>query len=151
MVNLVLKRLVKTGYVQIGLLQNRKMRYFLTPQGIAAKSRRAYEYLTRTIRVYETYREGINKIIQEQIQKGCNRFAIYGDGDLVDLVKVVLGERNGTVRYRVCSPTEAVKPLSGEIPLICYLPGKEPIDGISILEAIINPTNEKSDKGGVHA
>jgi DNA-binding MarR family transcriptional regulator len=137
MVNLVLKRLVKTGYIQIGMLNKRKMRYFLTPQGIAEKSRRAFDYLTRTIRIYETYREGINKIIQNEIQQGHNKFVIYGEGDIVDLIKVVLAERNGTVHYRVCQPTEDIQPAADETPLICYLPDKAPLLGISILETIL--------------
>jgi len=137
LVNLVLKRLVSTGYIQIVNLDHRKMRYFLTPQGIAAKYRRAHEYLSRTLHVYQTYRQGINKIIQEQIHKGRNKFVIYGEGDIVDLVKLVLGERNGTVHYRVCPPSEEVLHQVDEIPLICYLPDKAPLQGISILESIL--------------
>jgi DNA-binding MarR family transcriptional regulator len=142
MVNLVLKRLVGTGYIQIQNLKNRKMRYFLTPAGIAAKYRRAQDYLTRTIRVYETYRQGINKIIQEQIGLGRTQFVIYGKGDIVDLVKLVLSEKNGAVQYRVCPPSEEVKPGPGEVPLICYLPDKAPLLGISILETILNAPSE---------
>ena len=138
MVNLVLKRLVKTGYVQIGLLDNRKMRYFLTPQGIAAKSRRAYEYLSRTIRVYETYRSGINQIIEDQLKKGHRKFVIYGDGDIVDLVKMVLNQRNGTIQYRVCPPKQKLILQANETPLNCTLSDKTPIDGISILETILS-------------
>jgi DNA-binding MarR family transcriptional regulator len=138
MVNLILKRLVGTGYIQIQNLHKRKMQYFLTPQGLAAKTRRAYEYLTRTIRVYETYRQGISKIIQEQISKGRCKFAIYGEGDIVDLIKVVMGETHGAISYRVCSPREEIQTHADEVPLICFLPDKAPLLGISILETILN-------------
>jgi DNA-binding MarR family transcriptional regulator len=151
MVNLVLKRLVKTGYIQIGMLDRRKMRYFLTPQGLAAKYHRAHDYLSRTIRVYEAYREGINKIIQEQIQNGHTRFVIYGEGDLVDLVKVVLRERDGKVSFRVCAPSNEMMHASDEVPLLCYLPDKNPLHGISVLETILNQSTEKQLKGGLHA
>jgi DNA-binding MarR family transcriptional regulator len=137
MVNLVLKRLVTTGYIQIQNLEKRKMRYFLTPAGLAAKYRRAHEYLTRTIRVYETYRLGISKIINEQVARGHRKFVIYGEGDIVDLVKVVIGEKNGEIGYRVCPPSEDVQHGEDEVPLICYLPDKTPMFGISILETIL--------------
>ena len=137
MVNLVLKRLVGTGYIQIHNLERRKMRYFLTPAGIAAKYRRAQEYLSRTLRVYGTYRQGLNKIIEEQMHKGRSKFVIHGEGDIVDLVKLVLGERNGAVTYRICPPSAALEHESDEVPLVCYLPDKAPIIGISVLETIL--------------
>jgi DNA-binding MarR family transcriptional regulator len=152
LVNLVLKRLVGTGYIQIQNLNKRKMRYFITPAGISATYQRAHDYLSRTIRIYETYRRGINRIIQEQIEKGRTRFAIYGEGDIVDLIKLVLAERNGTVHYRTCSPADPVVPQGDEVPLICYLPDKAPIIGISVLETLLmHPDLNRTPEPGVRS
>jgi hypothetical protein len=137
MVNLVLKRLVGTGYIQMQNLRPRKMRYLLTARGIAAQYHRAQHYLNRTIRIYDTYRQGINKIVQEQLDLGRRRFVILGEGDIVDLVKLVLNERNGTVSYRVCPPNQPVNAAADEVPLICHLPDKAPVLGISVLERIL--------------
>ena len=144
MVNLILKRLVGTGYIQIQNLHHRKMRYFLTPQGIAAKSRRAIDYLNRTIRVYETYRQGIARILDEQISKGNMKFVVYGEGDIIDLVKLVLSQYKDAVSYRFCAISASVDHQPDETVLICSLADNEPLHGISILEGILsNCENER--------
>jgi DNA-binding MarR family transcriptional regulator len=140
MVNLVLKRLVGTGYVQIQLLDKHKVRYLLTPAGIAAKYRRAHEYLSRTVRIYEIYRQAINRIINEQLDKGFHKFVIYGEGDIIGLMKLVLSEQVVPVEYRICAPSAEVRTLEDEIPLICYLPHKSPLVGISVLESVLGAT-----------
>jgi DNA-binding MarR family transcriptional regulator len=137
MVNLILKRLVLTGYIQIQNLNRRKIRYFLTPQGLAAKYRRAHDYLSRTIRVYEAYRQGIKKIIEEQIHRGRTKFVIYGEGEIVDLVKVGIGDHSHAITYRVCATYEESVPHADEVILDCRIGKSTNPRGISILEEIL--------------
>lgn len=47
-VNLVLKKLVKSGWVKISRLQSNSVKYFLTPAGLANKIERTYRYVIRT-------------------------------------------------------------------------------------------------------
>ena len=47
-INLVLKRMVKVGWLKIERMQPNSVKYLLTPSGIANKIERTYGYLVRT-------------------------------------------------------------------------------------------------------
>jgi DNA-binding MarR family transcriptional regulator len=49
MVNIILSKLIKRGVVGIKNMNRKKVYYFLTPKGLAMKSRQTYRYVMRTI------------------------------------------------------------------------------------------------------
>src|SRR3972149_8122652 len=54
--NWYLKRLVAKGHVKVKQLQRRRLRYIITPQGIAERSRLAVSYLEVSMRLYRDTR-----------------------------------------------------------------------------------------------
>ncbi|MBW2638336.1 MAG: winged helix-turn-helix transcriptional regulator [Deltaproteobacteria bacterium] len=44
LVNLYIKRLARKGYIKITGMNRRRLKYFLTPSGIAQKTRLTYEF-----------------------------------------------------------------------------------------------------------
>ena len=58
-VNLVLKRMVKVGWLKIERMQPNSVKYFLTPSGIANKIERTYAYLVRTYNEIERLQKRI--------------------------------------------------------------------------------------------
>ena len=149
MVNLVVRRLAHTGYIKVASLDRRKMSYLLTPKGLAEKSRRSYNYFLRTIRIYERYREQIDQLIEEQIRQGHHRFAVYGEGDFADMVKVILQSKRDAVQFETYLPPRMPPSLENCIVLNCCLEGNKPLAGISILENILG-SHEQIPQGELH-
>jgi DNA-binding MarR family transcriptional regulator len=138
MVNLILRRLAKTGYIKVANLDRSRISYLLTPKAIAEKSRQSYTYLVRTIRIYEQYRERISSLLEEQLRAGVKQFAIHGEGDLADMVKVLLHGRGQDILIRHLPPSKQPVAKDGEVILHCSLNGDGPVAGISILEELLN-------------
>ncbi len=141
MVNLILQRLAKTGYLKMVNLSKRKIRYLLTPKGIAEKTNRSYDYFHRTLKVYLQYRERIEDLIEEQRGQRVTQFVIVGKGDLADLVHQVLRSMKEQVRFRIDTNDRPTIQRPQEVILNCGQPNGKPIQGISILETLLNPEN----------
>lgn len=103
LVNLILKRFIKTGYVQVTRLNKRKVEYLLTPQGFLETARRTYTYATTTIRNYNALQARITFLVQELCDGGYAYFSIHGDGEMRQLVEQVfrqsLTERSVTLGH----------------------------------------------------
>jgi DNA-binding MarR family transcriptional regulator len=85
MVNLVLRRLAKTGFIRVSALNGQTMRYVLTPEGSAELTRRSYEYVLRVISSFGALRDGITGLVRERFERGDRHFLIYGHGDVADI------------------------------------------------------------------
>jgi hypothetical protein len=135
MVNLILRRLAKTGYIKVVTLNKRKMRYLLTSKGLSEKSNRSYDYVRRTIRVFQQYRDRVERIIDGQMESGARKFAVAGAGELADLVFIILRSKP-EVTFRPLHPA-GTDLTSGEVVLDCNQLNGKPVQGISILETVI--------------
>ena len=144
MVNLVLRRLVKTGAIKVVSLNGRTARYLLTPAGAAEKTRRAYEYLHRTVDTFRDLRVRIDKLIAQLHAEGAREFLIYGEGEVADIAELCLARTTlADLSYRRDSgeppadyvPTRAVLRCSMEPLGIGYV-------GVSVLERLVQGTGE---------
>jgi predicted transcriptional regulator len=146
MVNLILKRLAKTGYIKMVTLNKRKMRYLLTRKGLAEKSNKSYEYFLRTLNVYQNYHDRIERLINREIAQGRIQFLILGEGELSNLVHLILKSKGETVRFRVGANTLPSKN-NAEVVLNCNLVSGAPVEGISILEEILHAGHPAIQRG----
>lgn len=94
MTNIVLKRLVKKGYVKIRGLNRKKVQYILTPQGLIEKTKKSYRYLLKTINQFSLAKQKIQELVLNQYRKGKKEFLILGDGELADLTEIALKDLN---------------------------------------------------------
>ena len=108
MVNLVLARLVKTGAIKVVNLNGRTARYLLTPAGVAEKTRRAYEYLHRTVATFRDLRLRIDELIAELHAAGVREFIIHGEGEVADIAELCLA--------RTQLPAVSYRRQNGELP-----------------------------------
>lgn len=92
MVNIILKRLIKKGYIKIKQLDGKKVRYILTPQGFSEKINKSYNYLLKTINITKLLKERIKELILERYSKGLRKFVILGDGELSEITEIALVE-----------------------------------------------------------
>src|SRR3989338_10379731 len=87
LINVILKRFIKIGYIKVSHVNKRKMEYTLTPNGLQETARKNQEEATQTIRKYKTIQTMLAKLLQELHQSGYDYFSIHGDGELRDLIE----------------------------------------------------------------
>ena len=97
-VNFALQRLIKKGYVHARQLQRRRLRYIITPAGIALRSKLAVDSLQYSMRLYRETREQAKRLIHEARQKGCEAVAIEAAGDLAEIARLTCLELNMPVK-----------------------------------------------------
>ena len=56
-VNWYLKRLIHKGYVKATKMERRRLKYFVTPQGLAVKAHLTSQYMEASLRVYRELRQ----------------------------------------------------------------------------------------------
>ena len=83
--NLYLKRLVKKGYVKVVNIQKNRIRYLITPQGIAEKSRLTYEYMHYSLQLYRQACAVIRARFRALAEQGRKRLVFYGVGEAAEL------------------------------------------------------------------
>jgi DNA-binding MarR family transcriptional regulator len=88
--NLYMKRLVRKGFVKIGGVHPHRLRYLLTPQGIAEKSRLTYEYLQFSLWLYKHTRGELAAMLRQLVDAGFKRYALYGLGEPAELAYLTL-------------------------------------------------------------
>ena len=59
--NLYLKRLARKGFIKITSIPPRRVRYLLTPKGIAQKTRLTYEYMDYSRQLYRETRTALRQ------------------------------------------------------------------------------------------
>jgi DNA-binding MarR family transcriptional regulator len=64
-VNWYLKRLIRKGYVKATKMERRRLKYFVTPQGLALKARLTSEYMQYSLRVYRELRQAAKETLAQ--------------------------------------------------------------------------------------
>src|SRR2546422_4741531 len=78
--NIYLKRLVRKGYVKCVNVQSNRLRYLITPQGIAEKTRLTYEFMDYSLHLYREVRQHLTEVLRPCHDNGPRRIAVYGTG-----------------------------------------------------------------------
>jgi len=79
-VNWYLKRMVAKGYVKVKRMRRKRLRYLITPQGMAEEARLAYQYMQASLHVYREVRAEAKRLL-EQVQAARYRgVRIESDG-----------------------------------------------------------------------
>jgi DNA-binding MarR family transcriptional regulator len=85
-VNWYLKRLANKGYIKVTQMQGRRLRYLLTPTGLAEKTRLTREFMQMSLKWYRVIRESSKAYLREVKQAGYDTVCIKGDGDLAEVI-----------------------------------------------------------------
>jgi DNA-binding MarR family transcriptional regulator len=85
-VNWYVKRLINKGYIKVAQMQRRRLRYLLTPQGVAEKARLTKEFMHMSFHWYRVTREASKQFLDEIKKAGYDSVCIEGDGDLAEIV-----------------------------------------------------------------
>ena len=87
LVNIILKKLLKFGHLQVSNLDKRKLEYLLTPRGLAAATHKVHQYATETIKKYRNLQGQLRHLFSELHESGFTYLSIHGDGELRDLIE----------------------------------------------------------------
>lgn len=92
LVNSYLKRLIRKGYIKVSTLPRNRLKYLVTPQGIAEKSRLTYEYAYCSYRLYRATRQRCRELMTRLAKEGNRRVVLYGSGDVAEIAYLSLQE-----------------------------------------------------------
>lgn len=87
-VNWHLKRLIAKGYVKVKRAERKKLRYIITPEGIALRARLAVDYVEKSFSLYRKTRQRVREYISEVQGAGYDSLRIIGKGDVADICRL---------------------------------------------------------------
>ena len=90
--NLYVKRLVRKGYIKVVNIQKNRIRYLITPQGIAEKSRLTYEYMQYSLQLYRQACTVLRARFRALADQGQKRIVFYGVGEAAELAYLCVRE-----------------------------------------------------------
>lgn len=92
--NLIIRRLIKKGYIKIQEAPPRTIIYSLTPKGFSEKTKKSYHFTLRTIDLMKNIKENIKDIIMREYRQGVKDFIISGEGELATFTEIVFRDLN---------------------------------------------------------
>jgi DNA-binding MarR family transcriptional regulator len=97
-VNWHIKRLVAKGHVKVKRAQRKKLRYIITPSGMALRARLTVEYVDRSLHLYRATRKKVTKLLEEVRADGYEQVRIEalrkGPDDILDICRLSCLEKN---------------------------------------------------------
>ena len=90
--NAYLRRCVRKGLVKMRQVPINRYAYYLTPQGLAEKSRLTAEYLTASLDFFRRARTDCAALFRQCEVRGWRTVALYGAGDLAEIAILSAGE-----------------------------------------------------------
>lgn len=92
-VNWHIKRFIEKGYVKAKRAQRKKLRYIITPEGLAMRARLTVDYVDNSMRLYRRTRQRVISALVEVRMAGYESVRIVGDGDLAEVIRLTCMEQ----------------------------------------------------------
>ena len=90
--NLYLKRLARKGYIKVTTIPRHRVKYLLTPQGFAEKTRLTYEYMQYSFTLFRHSRQFLREQFTALAEAGRKRVVFVGVGEAAELADLTLRE-----------------------------------------------------------
>jgi DNA-binding MarR family transcriptional regulator len=97
-VNWHIKRLISKGYVKAKRAQRKKLRYIITPEGIALRAKLTVQYIENQMRLYRETRQKVKGLLDEVRQAGFQQVKIRGESEIADVCQLTCLEQGIEVR-----------------------------------------------------
>ena len=94
LVNTFLKRLVSKGYSKVTTLPKNRLKYLLTPEGIARKSKLTVEYLHYSMNFYRDIKHLLLNKYQDMETNKVQSILFWGAGEVAELAYLYLQQTN---------------------------------------------------------
>ena len=125
MVNILLKKFIKKGFVKLERLNSKSFRYILTPEGFKEKSKKTIEYMKIYYRRTLLIKQNIERIIQTY---GKNRtYVLFGkDKEMKEIIEGILKE----LRVKYITENDVEKIDSTNVVLYWNVEDKAKLEGL---------------------
>lgn len=90
LVNTFLKRLVGKGYFKVKTLPRNRLKYLLTPEGLARKTRLTAEYLRYSINFYRDIKQLLLSKFEEMEGRHVRKVLFFGAGEVAEMAFLYL-------------------------------------------------------------
>ena len=87
-VNWYIKRLIHRGLVKVSHLDRTRLKYDLTPEGMAVFTQRALFYARDSLKIYSDFRKKAKAIVEELGEMGIREVHIQGNDEIVDILRL---------------------------------------------------------------
>jgi DNA-binding MarR family transcriptional regulator len=125
-VNWHLKRMVAKGYVKVKRAERRKLRYILTPSGLALRARLTVDYIETSMQVYRQLRKAARQEVGRARRQGYEALTVQGDGDVADVCRLTCLEMGVRVVDGTSDERQAILKIDGNKVRLVEPPGREP-------------------------
>ena len=98
MVNALVKRAAKKGYVKARSAPAKRFAYYLTPEGFTQKSRLVAEYIDHSLHFFRDARAQYLHIFERERANGIECFVLYGSGELAEIAILAAFEAQISVK-----------------------------------------------------
>lgn len=92
-INWHLKRLIAKGYIKARRVERRKLRYVITPEGLALRARLTLDFIENSFRLYRLVRERSILALQQVEKAGFTNVYIDGEGDVAEICRLTCLEK----------------------------------------------------------
>ena len=90
--NLMIRRLVKKGYLEAVNIKKNRIQYLITPKGIAEKTRLSYEFLEYSLHLYREVRRVLSETLTQVLATGGRQVVFFGVGELAEIAYLTIKE-----------------------------------------------------------
>lgn len=92
-INWHLKRLISKGYVKVKRAERKKLKYIITPEGIALRARLLVDYIQSSMELYRLVRERSLKAIKAIKKQGVGSVRLEGEGEVAEILRLTCHEQ----------------------------------------------------------
>lgn len=92
-VNWHLKRLVEKGYVKVKRAERRKLKYIITPEGLALRARLTVDFIDQQFNLYRRIRARVTEYAVQLRHEGHEQVRLVGEGDVADICRLTCIEQ----------------------------------------------------------
>jgi len=104
-VNWHIKRFIEKGYVKVQRAERRKLKYIITPEGLALRARLTLDYIENSMRLYRRTRQRVLDSIEKIRLAGFDKVRVVGDGDLAEVIRLTCIEQGVKIEDDPSLPT----------------------------------------------
>lgn len=135
LVNAYLKRCIKKGLVKASEAPARRYVYYLTPQGLAEKSRLTVQYLSYSLVFFKQAKADCSALMRRAQERGQTRIVLAGQSDLAEVAAICAMDTNVAI-LAIVDPKSAGATFLGRPVVADFDAVSEPFDAVLITELI---------------
>lgn len=91
-VNWHLKRLIAKGAIKVSRATRRKLRYLITPEGLAIRAGLTMDFIQQSFKLYRLLRTRTSELIPQVQEAGFDSVHLVAEGDARDVIRLTLLE-----------------------------------------------------------